>query len=159
MDPRARARARDDRSGIARPCPRCGVAGTIAVSRAHDHRDVGARLDLLRHALGFPRARRPRSARAAGARARALPHRERVRTIRHDDARAIRDRIPGERRWREVVDRVSLSLQAAGCERASWDLRAVPAALRLESLVRVAGAVAGLAVGGLDAGATREGER
>ena len=46
---------------------------------------LAARLDLLRDVLGVSRAGIGQRARRAGARARAVPNRERVRTVRDDD--------------------------------------------------------------------------
>src|SRR3982751_3172219 len=90
----------------------------------------------------------------AGPGARSISYRQRVWAVRGDDGSAVRDRVSGEPRW-DDVDAVSLSVQAAGSQRASGHLRAVPAAVRLESLVRVVRSVATVAVGGERADAAR----
>ena len=77
--------------------------------------------------------------------------------LRGDDAGALRDRISGQPR-RPNLDRLSVSIQAAGRERASRNLRTVPTALRVESLVRVARTVAGIELGRTRAATTRGGK-
>ena len=98
---------------------------------------------------------------APGAVARAVPHRESLRPVCHDDRRPVRDRVSGQRGWREDVDRLSVPVQASGCDGTPRHLRAVSAALRVEPVVRVAGAVAGVVLGGAGAGAAdrRKSER
>ena len=58
-------------------------------------------------------------------------------SVRGDDARALRNRISRIAR-REDLDRLSLPLQAAGRAPGAGNLRAVPAALRMEPVVCVA---------------------
>src|SRR5581483_763634 len=58
-----------------------------------------------------------------------------------DDARQIRDRIPGLERWSKL-DCLPVPVQAPGARQSARDLRALPAAIRLEPLVRVAGILA-----------------
>ena len=53
---------------------------------------------------------------------------------------------------RKDVDSVSVSLQAAGCEKGAGNLRAVPAAFRLEFVVRVARSVARQSLRDVDGG-------
>ena len=72
--------------------------------------------------------------------------------------RAIRDRVSRQPRRRGHVDRLPVPLQAAESHRAARHLRALSAALRLESLVRLARAVASVAMGGRRAGAAARGK-
>ncbi len=103
------------------------------------HRRGDAHMDFLRHDRGDDRDSLPHSAAAhyADCGARALSHRQPVRPVCGDDQRALRDRIPGLERRREL-DRVSIPQQAAGAERGAAHLRALSAALRLEPVVCVA---------------------
>ena len=66
-----------------------------------------------------------------------VSHRRSLRSLRADDARALRNRIPRLDGWTELDD-LSISEQAAGSARSAADLRAVSAAIRLESVVCVA---------------------
>ncbi len=75
--------------------------------------------------------------------ARALPHRQSVWVVRGDDSRALRNRIPGFAR-RQNLDAYPFRLQTAGPAQATWHLRTLSAAIRLESVVRLARPLAGL---------------
>src|ERR1700731_2135736 len=85
------------------------------------------------------RGRRPPADPRRGARA--VSHRQSVWTVRHNDARAIRNRVPGLGR-RANVARLSLPLQTPRSEQAAWDLRTISAAFRLEFVVCLAELVA-----------------
>src|SRR5690349_19969135 len=78
-----------------------------------------------------------------------VPRCQRLWLIRHHDPGALRDRISGQRGWHSV-GAISIQVQAAGRRRASRVLRSVSATVRLESVVRVAGAMATKSVGGFD---------
>src|SRR5258707_119355 len=77
----------------------------------------------------------------------AVSHREPLRAVRHDDTRALRNRVPRLGRRTDVA-RLSVPLQAARSKQAAGDLRAVSAAFRLEFVVRVAEVVAAIAHSG-----------
>ena len=72
---------------------------------------------------------------------RALSHRQSIRTLWHHDAGAIRDRVPGFRRRKEL-GAIPVPLQAAGPKSAPWHLRALSTAIRLEPLVCFVGIMA-----------------
>ncbi len=64
-----------------------------------------------------------------------------LRIVRGDDARALRNRV-SRLGGRTELGSVPVSLQAAGSEQGTGHLRSISAALRLESVVRVAGRLA-----------------
>src|SRR5262249_13695464 len=140
-------RAQPRRSAGGRPVPSPagsrGGACPLLVAGA-----VRAGMDLLLHgrAHARPLEAPPPAVALARHRPGALPDREPLRALRGDDLRAVRDRVPGLAR-RSELDAVSVPLQAAGPEGRAWHLRAVPAALRVEPLVRLARTVARIPVG------------
>ncbi len=81
------------------------------------------------------------SANDASRRTRTVPHCRPLRIVRGDDARALRNRV-SRLGGRTELGSVPVSLQAAGSEQGTEHLRSISAALRLESVVRVAGRLA-----------------
>src|SRR5438270_2866276 len=149
------------RAAPRRSVPRTGGAATArrgAASGSQQGRrhppGRGARLRLRRH----PRRGAPRAegfappAPLARDRACALPHRQRLWALRGDDQGAVRDRVPGLSR-RKNVDAVSLPLQAPGSGGRPGNLRSLPAAIRLEPVVRLARDLPRVPLGGADRGA------
>ena len=95
--------------------------------------------DTTAEMIGIPLRRSIPDARyAAHCRARTFSHCEPVRAVCGDDARPLRDRIPGLRTTASELDSVSVPQQAAGVERGPAHLRALSAALRLEPVVCLA---------------------
>src|SRR5260370_1205685 len=71
----------------------------------------------------------------------AVSHREPLRAVRHDDTRALRNRVPRLGRRTDVA-RLSVPLQTARSEQAAGYLCAISAEVRFEFAVRVAEFVA-----------------
>src|SRR6266849_3920807 len=63
-----------------------------------------------------------------------VPHREPLWAVRCDDARSLRNRVPGLGRWANLVH-LPFSVQTAGSKQGAGNLRAVSAAVRLEFVV------------------------
>src|ERR1700690_1738871 len=103
-----------------------------------------AQLDFLRHHRPadldvFPAP----AADDTSGRARAFSGCQSLRTVWRDDSGPVRDRVPGFRRWKKL-DALSVPPQASGTEGPTWNLRPLPAAIRLEPLVCFARRMAGL---------------
>ena len=163
----SRARARRPaarRRGVAARAPCAGARRADAAGAVR--RGARRRGDRESLALGWSSTRRCRRSSPRGSRASlALPARA-LEPFRIANAYGLFATMTEARYEIEFqgsrdggdVDRVSVPLQAAGSARATGHLRAVPAALRVESLVRVARAVAAVAVGGARAGAAARGK-
>src|SRR5208282_2761584 len=76
-------------------------------------------------------------------------HRESLRSVRRDDPRALRSRVSRLVRRSHMVA-ISVPLQAAGRSQAARNLRALPAAIRMEPVVRLAWGVATVPLRALD---------
>jgi hypothetical protein len=125
---------------------RGGAAAAVAGSLGGGGHDGGS---LVRDGGG--RAISLIGVRVAGAGAGAVPDREPVRPVRHDDDGALRDRVSGHA-GRGDLGAVSLSLQAPDCGRGAGHLRPVSAEIRVEPVVCLARQLAGQCVGGGRAG-------